>query len=860
MKTTFRSAVLVSTALACAWPLAGRAQEVKRETSDDTGSIIVTARRMEERLQDVPISITVFNQQQLADRNIVTASDLGNYTPSLSTNTNFGSDNSSFAIRGFVQDIGTAPSVGVYFADVVAPRGGSNGTIAGNGAGPGSFFDLQNVQVLKGPQGTLQGRNTTGGAILLVPQKPTEKLEGYVQASGGNYDMWRVQGVLNIPLSDTFRLRVGADHQQRNGYLHNTTGIGPSDFNNVNYTAVRASIVGDLTPNLENYTIASYNISHTNGQVQKPVACDRNAANISTSAFLQAAACSQIDNQAAAGQGFYDVESDVANPVSRLQTWQVINTTTWKATDTLTAKNIISYAQLKDTINSDLFGTAFSPTMLEAPYAARYGASHFTPGADSFDFAQNRVVPGGDSSNESTFTEEFQLQGHSGNNGLVWQGGAYLESSLPLGLVGSLTPSVNNCTNLAAIQCTDIVGSMLSYALGIPQAAHAVHVGSVNLTSGRASYHDVGLYAQATQRLTDRFKITAGFRYTWDRQVDDVQQTTFGTFPYPPNVGTYSTLKCTFPDASNATTLTAATYNATNNCLRHLEQRSSAPTWLIDLDYTPSRDMLIYGKYQRGYRSGTISPNITSNLAIVKPEKVYTFEVGSKTSFHGPVHGTFNVDGFYNNFTNQQLQLGFQPVVAGSVSPTAAPINAGKSRIWGIEVEGNVALFEGFTVSGGYTYLNTKILKINPITLPAGSPYVLTDAYMVGDPTALSPRNKFTITGSYMLPIDRALGKLSVSATFTHTDRQLVNYGDRDSTVASIQPLSYVQATNLLNLNLDWLSVGGHPVDLSVFATNVTNQQYLAFTPGLAAPGGAGLETAVLGQPRMVGGSAKFHF
>ena len=102
------------------------------------GDVVVTARRVEERLQDVPISITVFNQQKLTSANIVNSGDLARITPSLSTNSNFGSDNSSFAIRGFVQENGTAPSVGVYFADVVAPRGPSNGVPAGDGAGAGS--------------------------------------------------------------------------------------------------------------------------------------------------------------------------------------------------------------------------------------------------------------------------------------------------------------------------------------------------------------------------------------------------------------------------------------------------------------------------------------------------------------------------------------------------------------------------------------------------------------------------------------------------------------------------------------------------------------------------------------------------
>jgi iron complex outermembrane receptor protein len=189
------------------------------------GDIIVTARRIEERLQDVPISITVFNQDQLDDRNVRDLTDLATYTPSLQTNNEYGtSTQASFSIRGFVQDVFTAPSVGVYFADVVAPRSATSLT-AGEGAGPGAMFDLQNVQVLKGPQGTLFGRNTTGGAVLLVPQKPTEDFEGYLEGSIGNFDMERTQGVVNIPLSPNARLRMGFDQMNREGYQNNISQL-----------------------------------------------------------------------------------------------------------------------------------------------------------------------------------------------------------------------------------------------------------------------------------------------------------------------------------------------------------------------------------------------------------------------------------------------------------------------------------------------------------------------------------------------------------------------------------------------------------------------------------------------------------
>ena len=163
-------------------------------SAGDITEIIVTARRVEERVQDVPISIQVFSQGQLDRHDITNAVDLAKYTPSLSANPNFGNDETTFAIRGFNQDGGSPPSVGVYFADVVAPRGNGNGIPIGDGTNHGDFFDLANVQVLKGPQGTLFGLNTTGGDILFVPQKPTSEFGGYGELSYGNYAMHRETG------------------------------------------------------------------------------------------------------------------------------------------------------------------------------------------------------------------------------------------------------------------------------------------------------------------------------------------------------------------------------------------------------------------------------------------------------------------------------------------------------------------------------------------------------------------------------------------------------------------------------------------------------------------------------------------
>ena len=775
--------------------------------------IIVTARRFEERLQDVPISITVFNQEQLANRNIVNSQDLALYTPSLSANNNFGSQNASFAIRGFVQDIGTQPSVGVYFADVVAPRGASPNIPIGDGAGPGNFFDLQNVQVLKGPQGTLFGRNTTGGDILLVPQKPTSSLEGYVEASAGNYDMHRIQAVVNLPLNDGLRLRVGVDHQQREGYENNDSGVGPPRLNDVDYTAARVSLVADVTPNIENYTVLSYLLSETNGEVQKVIGCNPST---SASNFLGQLACVQLQQEQAKGAGFYTVQSDLANPGTRQQQMQAINTTTWRASDALSIKNIVSYAVLQETLYTAQFGTNFH--IIIPPYFPAPGVP--------IDFANSTPIPGGKTADESTTTEEIQLQGDAFGTRMTYQGGVYGEADDPLALVGSQSPVLLDCSNSNTFDCVNPIGA-----------------GSVNYTASKTRYRDLGLYAQDTYSLTDFLKLTSGLRYTWDWASSyDVGK----TFEVPtPGVGVPF---CTNPDVSLP------------GCSARYYERSSAPTWLIDLDYVPVEDVLIYGKYSRGYRAGGIIPAAPSQYTTFKPEKVDTFETGFKKSFHAPVSGYFNVALFYNNFRDQQLQIDLNPKPGDAVSPATGILNAGKSRIYGAEVETAISPVEPLTFQISYTYLYTEVQSVSVTQTSANSPYEADAPIKAGDPLLLSPKNKASLSGTYRLPVPAGLGRVTAGAIFTHTGKMVSNYIDATAGAPypNIQQLGTLPSLDLLNLNFDWKSIWGSPMDVGLFVTNVADKHYYTYVPGLY--GTIGAETANLGLPRFFGARIRYSF
>jgi iron complex outermembrane receptor protein len=786
-----------------------------------TGDIVVTARRVEERLQDVPISMTVFNQQQIADRNIVIASDLAAYTPSLSVNQRFGPEKASFAIRGFNQEVGTSPSVGVYFADVVAPRA-AGGTVSGNSVGAGAFMDLQNVQVLKGPQGTLFGRNTTGGALLLVPQKPTSRLEGFIEGSAGDYDMLRVQGVLNVPLADTFKVRVALDRNKRDGFMKNRSGIGPDSYNDINYFAGRLSILAELTPELENYTIASYSNSFANGYAQRNVICERDPTKLTGGQFLTAqAGCDQIDRQAARGDGLLDVDVDQANPFVKIRQWQIVNTTTWQAGDTLTVKNIASYSEYRERSSWSLYGDNFTVTAPFPSAGAKFRAVDIHP------------LDGSDTAAQSTFTEELQLQGNSPDGSFNWQAGAYLELSRPLGFSDMLSAIFLDCSDIQTVQCANPMG-----------------VGFISASSTQHKFNSYGFYAQGTYRLTEQLSLTAGLRYTIDKTIGIGETTRVVPVPGGAPLRTCDdTVRFSQPDGPDADNLPdPLSVISKSQCHNVIAVKSKKPTWLIGLDYKPTPDVLLYAKYARGYRQGGVS---MTNVGIETwgPEKVDTYELGAKTSFRGTVSGYFNVVAFYNDFQDQQIFGGLVAKPGGPIGG-AGIMNAGKSRIQGIEADASATLFDSLRIDLGYTYLDTKVVKLTPPTIPADSPFLaFNPAATEGSRLNLSPKHRVALTGTYTLPLPDTIGTVSLGATYVHTGSQIAN---------AASPVGTLPATDILNINVNWDKAFGSPVDMAFFVTNVTDQIYPVNVSGSFHS--TGFEGYMMAPPRMWGFRLRYSF
>jgi iron complex outermembrane recepter protein len=800
---TLRTVLLASVA---GTGMGGAMPAFAQDSASAAGDIIVTARRTEERLQDVPISITVYDDEQLQKRNVAVAADLATYTPSLTTDQRFGPEKSTFAIRGFVQEGPTAPTVGVYFADVVGVRS-SGGTTSGNTVGAGSFTDLQNVQVLKGPTGTLFGRNTTGGAVLLVPQKPTYDFGGYIEGTYGNFDQKRVQAAVNVPLADTFRVRLATDINRRDGYLKNQAGIGADDYNNINYEYFRLSVVADLTDTLENYLIATYSNSDNNGYASKYVLCDRNASPANFTRYITAeAACDQIDRAQARGDGNYDVDVGALDPRIHLRTWQVINTTTWQASDSLTVKNIMSYGEFREDSAFALYSDNFF-----VPDTPVTRAGGFPVGAP-FGYIELDEQPGYDASAQYSFTEELQLQFESSDGKFNAVVGGYLEFARPLGWNQQRTGIYGDCTDPGTLTC----GTPLGFAL-------------ISQSRTKFNFDNHGIFAQGTYNFTDQLALTLGGRYTFDKIEGTAESVRYSLAPIPGLGVVPARITCndslTYPTVNIAPLPFGDGSGDLSKCRTVIENSSKEPTWLVGLDYKPSRDVLLYAKYSRGYRQGGINFTVPS-LETWGPEKVDSYEVGAKVTFNaGDVGGYFNIAGFYNDFTDQQVFASMlpKPEFAQLLSGGNAILNAGSTTLKGIEVDTSIRLFQVLNLTGGYTYLKTKIKELEVPTLPANSPFLPPiPRGQVGDPLALSPEHRLTVGATVELPVDESIGDISFGAIYTYTAEQFTDTALIRST--GLDTLGRLAPSELLNLNFDWKRVAGSPVDLAVFATNVTNE------------------------------------
>jgi iron complex outermembrane receptor protein len=482
MKTWSKSLLCLAIVgfLAAGWGRAAVADTTPSSSrSESLEEVVVTARRREENSQSVPISVTAFSQKDLDEKNIRTMNDLQYSVPSLTVG-GVGAgfrDNPQVNLRG--QGVSAAGQNGVvqYFDEVPVPvdRFGQTGLIGG----PGMYFDMENVQVLKGPQGTLFGRNATGGALLLQTKKPTDTFGGYIEVAAGNYNDREITGALNMPLAnDTLLIRIAATGKTRDGF---TRSLGtPSHPNggllldNQNYSAARISVTYRPTSAIENELVYSGLSSHNNGTSDILTYVDPNGS---------AAALNPGILQALAEQQKLGPRTQIAtslDPKNNRDSKFITDIFSYEISGTLKFRNIFGYMKSRINESLDLDGSPY-PVQDYPPYLHK--------------------------DDTEQFTEEAQLQGIAFDKKLSWTvGGFYL--------------------NLPA-----------KPYLYVPQDL----LGVASVISHKAAERSIAGYAQGTYDLSswvDGLKATAGIRYTSDYEYSLAQSLNANaqcTVPPPPN-------------------------------------------------------------------------------------------------------------------------------------------------------------------------------------------------------------------------------------------------------------------------------------------------------------------------------------
>jgi iron complex outermembrane receptor protein len=781
---------VTASALALASAPAAHAQQADQSAAAGGGSgleeIVVTARRKEEKLQTVPVSVTVVTGAKLEEARIQTLADLSFQAPSLAFR------NVQRDVDGIVNMRGLTGVV-TYLNDIplggvsVPGTGGSPGP--GGGAGPGVLYDLADVEVLKGPQGTLFGRNTTGGAIRLQTQKPTNDFGGYVQEQFGNYNDREFEGAINIPIiQDKLLLRVSANIAQRDGFTQAQTPNGIKDLDNRDYWSERVQLTWRPTDDFENEILAFSLYKHENGTgivlnyinpvilgTGRPASPGVAAVTPSLSAAQYSALVTDLSEQNAMGVRNLVGHSD-PNPLDKDWDVGVLDTATFNVNDNLTIKNLASYIDNKVVINQDLDGSP--ATILDQTNGNSY------------------------TTDTGQITEELQFQGKALNDKLNITAGAF----------GLYVHPENNTTNPNQNQQT-LVSS--SRGLGIDVITTLNNV----VERSQAAYAQFDYDLSGISDVLEGFKFTGGYRYTWDyRSVA---------------LGQYTTIPSIHAKLCSQT-------GADKNCVVAGDGYFHSPSFTYGMQYQITPDMLLYAKTSKGYQSGGF--NLLSPFAAGRefsPEYLDDVEVGYKADwdFYGMKART-DIDYYTGWFNNIQASV---PVVNPLNNQTVTLVtNAAKATIQGVEFEGTLIPVDGVELSANYAYNGTQYQKFNT---PFGS--------FAGQPFLYVPKNKYTLSGKYHLPINPDYGDVSVQATWNWQGHVSLGY-DLSS------PGSVFGDVKTLDLNVSWNNIMQYPVDLSFFMTNALDATYSIGVYALYTT--SGFVSSIYGEPQMWGFKLKYHF
>ncbi|AYJ85179.1 TonB-dependent receptor (plasmid) [Sphingomonas paeninsulae] len=660
MTTFVSAAALVAGIAAPAFAQDVHATDAASTVGNDTetsglGDIIVTARKVSENLQDVPVAITVQTGQALQNQSAVRIPDVARLSPGITFSpASSTATASAITIRGQVQtDILATldPSVGTYVDGFYWARAyGLNADL----------LDVQSAQILRGPQGTLFGRNTTGGALLLQTNDPTYNgVGGQVSATYGRFNERVGTAILNVPLiEDKVAIRGAFTANKRDGFFTDTaTG---SELGGRNSYTARVKLLINPTHNLS--LLFSGEIFHSNSitrPYQLQYVSGSSAANIEAALEANPANAALLATPAGQGQlvgigssiftnyinGTRNTDSTTLNEDPR----SYATTHTYTGTATLDTffgaiKFIGGYRKIAANANIDLDG---SPINIVRTYGQQ---------------------------DLESYSGELQVTGKAFNDALDFATGVYAFNE----------SGRDQSTSIALPVLTRISNGGV-----LPQT---YYIGDVTNRS-------MGMYGQGTLHFNDKLSVVAGVRYS-------VEDKNLVSYNQTRNFDTGALISCLIVGSDPT------------NCRIERHAAFSGVSYTAGLNYQITPGIMVYAKTSKGFRSGGQNlraadlPGASAGAAFVpfQPEIAREEEIGLKSEFFDR-RIRFNLAAFYNEVSNIQRTSLLTTVINGVTSTATIVSNAGKARFYGGEAELTAQVFEGFTLSGTAALSEPKYLS-----------------------------------------------------------------------------------------------------------------------------------------------------
>lgn len=823
--------------------------------------IIVTAQKRETNLQETPIAISALPSEQIELQGITQTKDLSGLAPNVAVNGGTTNATASvITIRGIPTNAdetqGFDSPIGLYLDGVYLSR---------SSASSFEVADMERIEILRGPQGTLFGRNTTGGAVNFITKAPSEEASAKLKLGYGSYNQKEARAILNSgTISDTARISLGYLYKSRNGVVDNLLQSDKGKDPGANEThSARLAIELDLADNFKLTNITDWTdidgVPHANqlsavgdgvfrpnvtigGNTFAPVQpanvggylANATALESQCGAPLASVQRERLDSICleSAGESTDTIRGNMTRLELDLDSVTVRSTTAFRGWE-----NTIRGSDLDGlgTIQGSIFEQASTFNGLPAAITGFLVPPFSGPTNPTALFLEGLAVPttnqplfqATNEREQNQFSQEIEVIGGSGSDFEWVLGGFYFKES------GS---EVNPQNFAFVLDTNQAVFSDANFGPGFGPGLRAANTANGTqyraVVQGSTLGYDVkgesiALYGQGTYRPggpDGRLGATLGLRYSWDEKEIDRSQ-------------------------NGATPFTAADEIALNQ----QSAKFSEPTGHFTIDYRASDDINLYARVARGYRSGGFnarqSTSVANGIGLIpfNEEKITSYELGAKTRLAD--NFTLNGAVFYNNYTDQQATVPI-PIVGGGSFGTQV-VNAGKTNYLGAEIEARWQVSDAFSVDGSFGYVDADTKEF---------PSADINGVVQNIASEFTPGNSPSTTANGGLTYRTAVGsgdtKLTARVGASHVS-SIVFFGN--PVTSPFQQETRGEARTLVDaqLRLDNLNLGSTEFALQFWGKNILDEEYVS--RGIDF-GQLGFGSVIYGDPATYGVSVEFKF